>query len=443
MNTRAAVAEVLAQVLRGKSLSALLPEYSPKINEKDVGLFKELCFGTLRWYPAIELLLKELMQKPLRERDLEIQGLLASGLYQLMHTRIADHAAINETVAAVEKLQRPWAKGLVNAVLRNFLRQPNELDKKLRKNPVYTRAHPQWLLDHLFNGWGSKIALPSIEANNQQAPMVLRVNQQQGSREDYLEKLRAVGIDANATSHSAQGIVLARPVDVSALPSFEQGAVSVQDEAAQLSASLLLMETGQRILDACCAPGGKTCHILETQPNLDKLVAVELESRRMQRTEENLSRLNLSAELKVADATELDSWWDRKPFDRILLDAPCSATGVIRRHPDIKLLRKPTDIVKLAELQLQLLRRLWQTLSDGGILLYATCSILADENDLVIGKFLAETADARLQEIEADWGIKTDFGRQLFPTIDGNDGFYYSRLRKSCQTMADNNPEEE
>ena len=434
MNTRAAVAEVLAQVLRGKSLSALLPEYGPKVAEKDVGLFKELCFGTLRWYPAIELLLKELMQKPLREKDFEIQGLLASGLYQLIHTRIADHAAINETVAAVAKLQRPWAKGLVNAVLRNFLRQRDELYKKLSKNPVYNHAHPQWLLDHLFNGWGSAIALPTIEANNQRAPMTLRVNQQQISRDHYLKQLSAAGIGAKATAHSEQGIVLASPVDVPALPGFAQGQASVQDEAAQLAATLLLLKEGQRVLDACCAPGGKTCHILETQPNLDGLVAVELESRRMQRTEENLARLGLEAkskaQLNVADATELDSWWDNQPFDRILLDAPCSASGVIRRHPDIKLLRKPTDIVKLAELQLQLLRRLWQTLSDDGILLYATCSVLADENDGVIGKFLAETADARLQEIEADWGIKTDFGRQLFPRINGNDGFYYSRLRK-------------
>jgi 16S rRNA (cytosine967-C5)-methyltransferase len=441
MNTRVAVAEVLAQVLRGKSLSALLPEYAPKVAEKDVGLFKELCFGTLRWYPAIELLLKELMQKPLREKELEIQGLLASGLYQLIHTRIADHAAINETVAAVAKLNRPWAKGLVNAVLRNYLRQRDELDKKLSKNPIYTRAHPQWLLDMLFNGWGSKIALEIIAANNQRAPMTLRVNQRQISRDDYLEQLKTVDIQAEATEHSQQGILLTAPMDVSALPNFDRGFASVQDEAAQLATSLLMLEKQQSVLDACCAPGGKTCHILETQPDLSRVVAVELESRRIQRVEENLARLGLQAELKIADANDLDSWWDKKAFDRVLLDAPCSATGVIRRHPDIKLLRKPTDIVKLAELQLQLLRSLWQTLSDGGILLYATCSVLPDENDQVVEKFLAETPDATLHEIDECWGIKTDYGRKLFPTINGNDGFYYSRLRKSCPNKADNNPE--
>ena len=432
MNTRVAVAEVIAQVLRGKSLSALLPEYAPKVAEKDVSLFKELCFGTLRWYPAIELLLKELMQKPLREKEFEVQGLLASGLYQLIHTRIADHAAINETVAAVAKLNRPWAKGLVNAVLRNFLRQREELDKKLSKNPIYTRAHPQWLLDLLFNGWGSAIALEIIAANNQRAPMVLRVNQQRISRDDYLEQLKAADIPAQATEHSEQGIVLGAPMDVTALPDFDKGFASVQDEAAQLAASLLNLKSGQSVLDACCAPGGKTCHILETQSDLSRVVAVELESRRIQRVEENLARLGLQAELKVADACELESWWDNQGFDRILLDAPCSATGVIRRHPDIKLLRKPTDIVKLAEIQLQLLRSLWQTLNDGGILLYATCSVLGEENDQVIEKFLAETPEASVHEIDGSWGIKTDYGRQLFPTINGNDGFYYSRLGKKA-----------
>ena len=441
MNTRAAVAEVIAQVLRGKSLSALLPEYAPKVAEKDVALLKELCFGTLRWYPAIELLLKELMQKPLREKEFEIQGLLASGLYQLIYTRIADHAAINETVAAVAKLNRPWAKGLVNAVLRNYLRQREELEKKLSKNPIYTRAHPQWLLDSLFNSWDSKIALAIIAANNQRAPMILRINQQRVSRESYLEQLKVADIPATATQFSTEGILLAAPMDVTELPDFDKGFVSVQDEAAQLAAALLMTEKGQLVLDACCAPGGKTCHILETQPDLSRVVAVELESRRIQRVEENLTRLGLEAELKIADACELDSWWDEKPFDRILLDAPCSATGVIRRHPDIKLLRKPTDIVKLAELQLQLLRNLWQTLKDGGILLYATCSVLPDENDQVIEKFLAETPDAALSEIDAGWGIKTDYGQQMFPVVNGNDGFYYSRLRKTCQNKADNNPE--
>ena len=438
MNTRVAVAEVIAQVLRGKSLSALLPEYASKVVEKDIGLFKQLCFGTLRWYPAIELLLQELMQKPMREKEFEIQGLLACGLYQLMHTRIADHAAINETVTAVTKLKRPWAKGLVNAVLRNFLRQRTELETKLAKNPVFVRAHPQWLLNDLFTSWGSAVAIDVLAANNEQAPMTLRVNQLQGSRDEYLQQLSTVDIKAQTTQFSEQGIQLQSAIDVATLPGWDSGAVSVQDEAAQLAAALLELEPDQQVLDACCAPGGKTCHILETQPQLSKLVAVELESRRMPRVEENLRRLGLKADLVVNDASATADWWDGKPFQRILLDAPCSASGVIRRHPDIKLLRKTTDIVKLAELQLQLLHSLWQTLDEGGILLYATCSVLPQENDQVIETFLAETSlattsAAELYSIEAEWGTKTAFGRQLFPKIDGNDGFYYSRLRKTSQ----------
>lgn len=433
MNTRVAVAEVIAQVLRGKSLSALLPEYVSKIAEKDIGLFKQLCFGTLRWYPAIELLLQELMQKPMREKEFEIQGLLASGLYQLVHTRIADHAAINETVDAVTKLKRPWAKGLVNAVLRNFLRQRSELEAKLSKNPIFVRAHPQWLLDSLFSDWGSALAIEVLAANNEQAPMTLRVNQLQGSRDAYLEQLSAADIAATATQLSDQGIQLQSASDVAALPGWADGAVSVQDEAAQLAPMLLELEPNQRVLDACCAPGGKTCHILEAQPKLDRVVAVELESRRMPRVEENLKRLGLTAELVIGDASATADWWDGESFQRILLDAPCSASGVIRRHPDIKLLRKSTDIVKLAELQLQLLSSLWRCLQEGGILLYATCSVLPQENDQVIEKFLAETPAAELYNIDAEWGIKTDFGRQLFPMINGNDGFYYSRLRKTSQ----------
>jgi 16S rRNA (cytosine967-C5)-methyltransferase len=417
MNTRVAVAEVIAQVLRGKSLSALLPEYVSKIAEKDIGLFKQLCFGTLRWYPAIELLLQELMKKPMREKEFEIQGLLASGLYQLMHTRIADHAAINETVDAVTKLKRPWAKSLVNAVLRNFLRQRSALETKLTKNPIFVRAHPQWLLDRLFNCWGSVLAIEVLAANNQQAPMTLRVNQLQGSRDAYLEQLAAENISAEATEFSPQGIQLQSATDVATLPGWASGAVSVQDEAAQLAAQLLELS------------------------QLDSVTAIELESRRMPRVEENLQRLGLKAQLIVADASATADWWSGDSFQRILLDAPCSASGVIRRHPDIKLLRKPTDIVKLAELQLQLLRSLWQTLEEGGILLYATCSVLPDENDQVIEKFLAETPEAELYSIDGKWGIKTDFGRQLFPTINGSDGFYYSRLSKTGQAKADNKPE--
>ena len=437
MNVRAAAAEVIASVLRGKSLSALLPEYSDRVAEKDRALLKEMCFGTMRWYPQIAILLKQLLAKPLREKDLEVQGLLACGLYQLMHMRIAEHAILNETVSATTKLKRRWAKGLVNAVLRNFQRQRQELLEQQESSQVFQSAHPKWLLNKIAESWPAQTAKQIIAANNHQAPMMLRVNALRSSRADYLIQLAEAEISGSEACHSPQGILLNAPMDVSLLPEFANGYISVQDEAAQLAAPLLLLEPGQIVLDACCAPGGKTCHILESQPDLARVVAVDLEPRRLTRVEENLQRLGLEAEIIAADAGDTQQWWDGQHFDRILIDAPCSASGVIRRHPDIKILRKPADIAKLSAIQLLLINKLWQTLKTGGILLYATCSVLPDENDQVIEQFLAANADASLLSIDADWGTKTDYGRQLFPKINGNDGFYYSRLQKA----ADNNSE--
>lgn len=430
MNVRAAAAEVIAGVLRGQSLSALLPQYSTKVEDKDRALLKELCFGTMRWYPQIAIILKELISKPLRGKDLEIQGLIACGIYQLMHMRIAEHAVTNETVSATHKLNRQWAKGLVNGVLRSFQRQKQDLLAANADNPVFTSAHPKWLLKQISASWPEELAANIVSANNERAPMVLRVNAVHNSRQQYLDLLEQAAIEANPTEHSQQGIILGSPRDVGELPGFDQGAVSVQDEAAQLAASLLQLRSGDSVLDACCAPGGKTCHILETRSDLGSVLAIDLEPRRLLRVEENLNRLGLNAETKATDAADLDQWWNGQPFDRILLDAPCSASGVIRRHPDIKILRKPADIVKLASNQKRLLERLWQTLSTDGILLYATCSVLPEENDQVIAQFMADNADAAPLTIEADWGITTDFGRQLFPTINGSDGFYYARLQK-------------
>ena len=430
LSTRAAAAEVIAKVLRGQSLTALLPEYSDKVDEKDRSLLKELCFGSLRWYPQIAIILKSLIEKPIREKDLEIQGLVTCGIYQLMHMRIAEHAIINETVSAVSNLNRPWAKGLVNAVLRSFQRQQQEILDNQTDNLVFQTAHPKWLLNKINEAWPSEIATQIIEANNQRAPMTLRVNSLRTSREDYLRILEDAGIVASPTEYSAQGILLETPRDVTDLPGFSDGVISVQDEAAQLAAHLLLLESGQRVLDACCAPGGKTCHILESQPDLSSVLAIDLEQRRLVRVFENLERLRLAAKLVAADANDLDSWWDGNAFDRILLDAPCSATGVIRRHPDIKILRKPADIDKLAAIQTEILVSLWQTLKPGGILLYATCSVLPIENDQIIRDFIRSQNDAQLVPIDATWGIGTDHGRQLFPLENGNDGFYYSRLKK-------------
>jgi len=430
MDVRVAAAEAIAEVLRGRSLSALLSKYAQQLKPSDQPLFKALCFGTLRWYPQIEIILQQLTDKPLRQKELPLQALIACGIYQLLYMRIAEHAVINETVAGTKKLNRQWAKGFVNAVLRKVQRQQQSLLEQHRQNPVFNWAHPQWLIDELQKDWPSAVAEQIMAANNQQAPMTLRVNTLRCSREDYLQRLADQDMVASAADNSLQGVVLAKPVDVSDLPGFKQGLVSVQDEAAQLAAGLLELKAGQRVLDACCAPGGKTCHIAEMQPQLKTLMAMDLEEGRLQRTRDNIQRLGLTAELVASDVGDTAQWWDGECFDRILLDAPCSASGVIRRHPDIKLLRKGADIDKLSVIQCDLLNKVWKTLSDGGILVYATCSVFQRENDQVIGQFLASNCDAKIMPIDGDWGCSTDYGRQLLPTENGSDGFYYARLQK-------------
>ena len=429
-NVRLVAAEAIGQVLRGRSLSAVLPKCGEKVADTDQALFKQLCFGTLRWYPQLQAIVNHLMSKPIKDKEREIQALLACGIYQLMYMRVADHAAINETVAATVKLKRLWAKGLVNAVLRNFQRQQQQITASLSTNAEFATAHPQWLVSRLQKAW-PKQSEEILQANNLQAPMCLRVNALRCTRDDYLQLLADADIDASQTQYSDCGVMLDSPQDVTKLPGFADGLISVQDESAQLAASLLDVQPGHRVLDACCAPGGKTCHILESQPKLSSLTAIDLEEKRLERCKDNLQRLDLQANLIAADVGAIDQWWDNNSFDRILLDAPCSASGVIRRHPDIKLLRQDTDIDNLSKIQTELLEKVWKTLRKGSMLIYATCSVLPQENDQVVAQFLATNNDASLVKIEADWGIATDFGRQIFPSAKGGDGFYYSRLQKN------------
>ena len=429
-NVRVVAAEAIGQVLRGRSLSTVLPKYSQKVADNDQSLLKELCFGTLRWYPQLQAIVNHLMSKPIKDKEREIQALLACGIYQLMYMRVADHAAINETVAATVKLKRLWAKGLVNAVLRNFQRQQQQITEQLANTAEFETAHPQWLINRIQKAWPEQ-AREILMANNLQAPMCLRVNANHCSRDDYLKLLAEKEIQASKTEHSSVGIWLNSPRDVTELPGFEDGWVSVQDESAQLAASLLDVQPDHVVLDACCAPGGKTCHILESEPKLATLTAIDLEASRLERCKDNLQRLNLQANLIAADVGAIQEWWDNNPFDRILLDAPCSASGVIRRHPDIKLLRKDTDIDNLSKIQTELLEKVWKTLRKGSMLIYATCSVLPQENDQVVAQFLATNNDASVVKIEADWGKATDFGRQIFPSAKGGDGFYYSRLQKN------------
>lgn len=430
MNPRLAAARALAAVLSGKaSLNSSLPAQLDKVEERDRGLTQDLAFGTARWQPRLDLLAAQLLQKPFKAADADVQALLLVGLYQLFYSRIPAHAAIGETVGCADKLKKPWAKGLLNAVLRRAQREGEELLAGMERDPVVRTAHPRWLQKSLKAFWPEQWEA-ICAANNAHPPMILRVNRRHHSRDAYLALLAEAGVGASACQYSRDGIVLAEASDVRGLPGFAEGWVSVQDEAAQLAADLLDLAPGQRVLDACCAPGGKTCHILEAEPALAGVVAVDLEAKRLVRVRENLNRLGLDAQLIAADGRDTQAWWDGKPFQRILLDAPCSATGVIRRHPDIKLTRQPDDIAALAQLQGELLDTLWQTLEVGGILLYATCSTLPTENTEVIGAFLARTPGARELDLATEAGLRQPHGRQLLAQEGGHDGFYYAKLIK-------------
>lgn len=430
---RAAAASAIARVIRdGRSLNSALAEYLPQIAARDQSLLQELCYGTLRWYPRLRLLIGALLAKPLKANDTDIAALLACALYQVIWTRVPEHAAVNETVAACVALGKTWAKGLANAVLRRFGRERAALEATLAGDPEYHSGHPRWLADALREAW-PQAAENLFAANNSRAPMTLRVNLGKTSREDYLQALASAGIGALATHGGDAGIQLAEAVAVAHLPGFSEGVASVQDEAAQLAATLLGLAPGQRVLDACCAPGGKTGHILEHEPGLAELVAVDSDAVRIARVRDNLQRLGLTATLKTADARHTQNWWDGEPFARILLDAPCSGTGVIRRHPDIKLLRSAADIPRLAALQLELLRSLWPLLAPGGKLLYATCSVLPTENDEVVARFAAAQDDVNILPVATSAGHASACGRQLLPQVDGHDGFYYALLAKSPQ----------
>lgn len=330
-----------------------------------------------------------------KPKEIEVWVALLIGIYQLHYMQQPDYAVVQETVALLGKIKKTWAKGLVNAVLRNFCRQHEEILQRLNQDPQFVYGQPQWLLNRLQKNW-PRDWQAIAHANDERPPMVLRVNIQKNSLAEYLNILKAQGIAAEAHPVAPEGIILATPCDVHQLPGFAEGWVSVQDGAAQLAASLLSLKPGLRLLDACCAPGGKTCHILEQEPNLATCIALDVDERRLQRVQDNLNRLGLHATLKQGDALTPSVWWDGQPFDRILLDAPCSATGVIRRHSDIKLLRNDEEIDKIIHIQQEMLECLWALLAKGGLLVYATCSVMSEENEQQIAHFVANHPDCTI-----------------------------------------------
>ena len=428
MNIRYTAAQVVQQVLAGKSLSdTLTPALKNFTDARDSALTQAIAYGVCRRFYSLSACLRGLLPKPLKAKDQDVFALLLVGLFQLSDMRIPAYAAVAETVAAVKKLKKPWAKNLVNAVLRQQQRQaPAQPETEA---VIYD--HPVWFIQALRHAWPTQWQA-ILNANNQHPPMALRVNQVMQTRADYLAKLAAAGIPAAAIGGTTHGVVLATGLDVGLLPGFAGGESAVQDGAAQLAAPLLQLAPGLRVLDACAAPGGKTAHIAAAQPDLQEIVALDRDADRLAVVTENVTRLRCAARVTcvTADAGDLAQWWDGRLFDRILLDAPCSASGVIRRHPDIKLLRQPDDIAALAAAQTRLLLNLWTTLKPDGLLLYATCSVLPAENSAIVSDFLTRVSDARVVPLTVEVGLPMTVGLQILPGQHAMDGFYYALLRK-------------
>lgn len=424
-NLRAIAARTIDAVTNGKSLADCLEPTLEKIQDpRDRAFVQAVCYGVCRYYTELDVILSELLEKPMHAKDSDVHALLCVGLYQLTHMRVGDHAAVSETVNAVTELKKDWARGLVNAILRNYIRNKSKLTAIVNKDEEAIYAHPLWWINGFRHDW-PKHWKEILNANNQHPPLSLRVNLTKISRDAYLEKLHAKGIKAEIIAETESGIKLETPMPVEEIPDFGKE-VHVQDGASQLAAGLLELQPGMRVLDACAAPGGKLAHMLETQPELSEIVALEID-------EERIKMLPHHAKIKAihADAAEITSWWDEKSFDRILLDAPCSASGIIRRHPDIKLLRDPDDLKSLAKQQLKLLKAVWQTLKPGGRLIYSTCSVFPEENKQIIESFMKTQTDAKELPIKENWGINTHPGKQILPGNNDLDGFYYACLVKN------------
>lgn len=424
----------LTSVIReGRSVNDILTH--SQVTPSENAFAKQLLFGSLRYYHQLKAILDQLIDKPLKHKDLDIYAVLLLGLYQLRYLSVPDHAALSESVELTRKIKKSWASGLVNGILRNYQRQLSEIEQKLSKAKTFQFSHPNWIINQLAADWPDDYQ-QLLTANNERAPMVIRVNQQKVSLDEYLNQLEAVGVSAYTHGLAADALVLDSACDVYQLPGFEQGLVSVQDAAAQLVVDLLDLKPDLKVLDGCAAPGGKTTHILQRQPDV-ALTSVEMSAKRLQKISQTLQRLDMDFEshyqLKCADILIQDDWWDGQPFDRILIDVPCSAVGVIRRNPDIKLHRKKPDLTKIVALQAEILRSVWTLLKPGGRLVYATCSTFKDENQGQIAEFL-KTVDAEIvrlpSAIDRQMVEHSDIGYQIFPGEAQMDGFYLCGLIK-------------
>ncbi len=424
-----------AVVVRGRYLDGALNELRGEAAEL-APLVQEMTYGVARRYFSLTALVAQLLKEPLKARDDDLRLLLLTGLYQLREMHTPEARAVNETVQAAVTLGKPWARGLINACLRRHQRERERLEAALTSDEA-RHDHPRWLLEQLRAAWpGDWPAI--VAANNRRPPLWLRVNRLRTEREEMSRRFAGQNLQAQAVDHPDSALLVDPPQPVEALPGFGAGLVSVQDAAAQFAAPLLDARPGERVLDACAAPGGKSAHLLERTPGLD-LLALDVAPERVARIRENLDRLGLAAEVRAADATRPGDWWDGRAFDRILLDAPCSASGVIRRHPDVKLRRQAADLPRLQATQRALLESVWPLLKPGGKLLYVTCSVLPDENERPIGQFLEHHPEAREWPVRLPAGRARRHGWQLLPgeALAGaaesatTDGFFYAGLVKS------------
>lgn len=423
-NLRSMAAQAIEQVMeQGQSLSNILPPLQQKVSEKDKALLQELCFGVLRVLPQLDWLINKLMSRPMTGKQRTVHYLIMVGFYQLLHTRIPAHAALAETVEGAVSIKRPQLKGLINGVLRQFQRQQEELLAEFASSDN-RYLFPAWLLKRVQKAYPQQWQ-QVIEASNQRPPMWLRVNRQHHTRDGWLALLEEHGLQGFTHADYPDAVRLAGAAPVTALPGFAEGWVTVQDASAQGCIKFLAPQNGERILDLCAAPGGKTTHILEAAPEASVL-AVDVDELRLSRVYDNLKRLGMKAQVKHGDGRFPSQWCGDEVFDRILVDAPCSATGVIRRHPDIKWLRRDRDIPELVQLQSEILDAIWPHLKSGGTLVYATCSILPEENSQQVAAFLKRTPDAQLSLT----GTPEQPGLQKLPGAEEGDGFFYAKIIK-------------
>lgn len=420
----------------GRSVNDLLS--NQKASQTNTAFAKHLLFGSLRYYHQLKAILDQLIEKPLKNKDMDVYAVLILGVYQLRYLSVPDHAALSESVELTRKIKKSWAAGLVNGILRNYQRQVSAIEQKLSNAKTYQFSHPNWIINQLQADWPEEY-LDILAANNQRAPMTLRVNQRKISLSNYAEQLEQAKLNNRPHPLAPDALILESPCDVYLLPGFERGLVSVQDAAAQLPVDLLDLKPKLKVLDGCAAPGGKTAHILQRQPDV-RLTSVEMSSSRSERIKQTLARLDISEnshyELLCADILQIEQWWDGELFDRILIDVPCSASGVIRRNPDIKLHRKKQDLTNIVQLQREILNSVWSLLKPGGRLVYATCSIFKSENETQIMHFLESHSATVVHlaiETESQMVKHSQLGHQIFPEEAQMDGFYLCGLIKPDQ----------